>query len=148
LIILLILEEERKLWSYWFTSVPLFRYSDLRKSTHHSPWLISVLIIFFISLSGVRLSPLDTVANTGLFYQPQLTDNGNCRAIGGMKTGSENRSTRRKPSPVPLCPQQIPHDLTRAQTRAAAVGIQRLTAWAMARPEYSYLDHWLDRQVS
>jgi hypothetical protein len=32
---------------------------------------------------------------------------------------------------------KIPHDQTRARTRAAAVGSQRLTAWAMARP-YSY----------
>jgi hypothetical protein len=30
---------------------------------------------------------------------------------------------------------KIPHDQTRARTRAAAVGSQRLTAWAMARPE-------------
>jgi hypothetical protein len=29
---------------------------------------------------------------------------------------------------------QIPLDQTRARTRAAAVGSQRLTAWAMARP--------------
>jgi hypothetical protein len=29
---------------------------------------------------------------------------------------------------------KIPHDQTRAWTRAAAVGSQRLTAWAMARP--------------
>jgi hypothetical protein len=36
--------------------------------------------------------------------------------------------------PTPLCPPQIPHNQTRARTRAAAVGSQRLTAWAMARP--------------
>jgi hypothetical protein len=36
---------------------------------------------------------------------------------------------------VPLCPAQIPHDLTWDRTRAAAVASQRLTAWAMARPE-------------
>jgi hypothetical protein len=46
----------------------------------------------------------------------------------------ENRSTRRKPAPLPLCPPQIPHDLTWYRTRAIAVGSQRLTAWAMARP--------------
>jgi hypothetical protein len=41
--------------------------------------------------------------------------------------GRGNRSTRRKPAPVPLCPPQTPHAaLTR--TRAAAVGSQRLTA--------------------
>jgi hypothetical protein len=34
---------------------------------------------------------------------------------------------------VPLCPPQIPHDLTWDRTRAAAVGSQRLTAWAVAR---------------
>jgi hypothetical protein len=32
-----------------------------------------------------------------------------------------NRSTRRKPAPVPLCPPQIPYELTWARTRAAAV---------------------------
>jgi hypothetical protein len=31
---------------------------------------------------------------------------------------------------VPLCPPQIPHDLT----RAATMGSQRLTAWATGRP--------------
>jgi hypothetical protein len=45
-----------------------------------------------------------------------------------------NRSTRRKPAQVPLCPAQIQHDLTWARTRAAAVGSRRLTAWAMVRP--------------
>jgi hypothetical protein len=35
---------------------------------------------------------------------------------------------------VPLCPPQIPHDLTWDRPQAAAVGSQRLTAWAMARP--------------
>jgi hypothetical protein len=33
-------------------------------------------------------------------------------AVGGMRIGRGNRSTRRKPAPVPLCPPQIPHDLT------------------------------------
>jgi hypothetical protein len=35
--------------------------------------------------------------------------------------GRGNRSTRRKPSLVPRCPQQIPYDLTRARTVTAAV---------------------------
>jgi hypothetical protein len=39
-----------------------------------------------------------------------------------------------KPVPVPLCPPQIPHGLTRDRTRASAMGGRRLTAWAMARP--------------
>jgi hypothetical protein len=37
----------------------------------------------------------------------------------------------KKPVPVPLCPPQIPHGLTRDQT---AVWGCKLTAWAMARP--------------
>jgi hypothetical protein len=53
--------------------------------------------------------------------------------FGGMN-GRGNRSTGRKPAPAPLCPLQIPLDQTRDWTRAAAVGSQRLTASAMARP--------------
>jgi hypothetical protein len=53
---------------------------------------------------------------------------GDYGAIGGMKIGKGNRSTRRKPAPVPLCPPQIPLDQTGDRTRAAAVGSQGLTA--------------------
>jgi hypothetical protein len=37
---------------------------------------------------------------------------GDCGAIGGMKIGRGNRSTRRKTAPEPLCPPQIPLDQT------------------------------------
>jgi hypothetical protein len=50
-------------------------------------------------------------------------DNGE---IGGM-IGRGNRSTRREPAPVQLCPPQTPH-AARTRTRAVAVGSQRLTA--------------------
>jgi hypothetical protein len=40
--------------------------------------------------------------------------------------GKGNRSTRRKPAPVPLCAPQTLHT-ARTRTRAAAVGSQRLT---------------------
>jgi hypothetical protein len=33
-------------------------------------------------------------------------------AVGGMIIGKRNLNTRRKSAPVPLCPPQIPHDLT------------------------------------
>jgi hypothetical protein len=79
----------------------------------------------YIILSGVRLSPLVTAATTHLLDQPH---DGECGAIGGMKMGKENRSTWRKPVPVPLCPPQIPNDLTRGRTRVSAVISQRLTA--------------------
>jgi hypothetical protein len=47
----------------------------------------------------------------GLLYHPRLIDD-DYGAVGGMRIGRINRSTRRKPAPVPLCPPQIPHDLT------------------------------------
>jgi hypothetical protein len=65
---------------------------------------------------GVGLSPLRTAATSGLLYKPQMIDDGECRAIGEMKIGRRNRSTRRKPAPAPLCPPQIPHDQTREPT--------------------------------
>jgi hypothetical protein len=63
-----------------------------------------------------------------LLYQPRTIDNDDYGAIGGMRIGKGNRSTRRKPALVPLCPPQIPHDLTGARTRAVAVAYRRLTA--------------------
>jgi hypothetical protein len=89
----------------------------------------------------VGLSPLSTAATSGLLYKLQMIDEGDCGATGRMKIGRGNRSTRRKPAPVALCPPQIPHDQTRARTRASTVGSQRLTALAMARPSsHSYLN--------
>jgi hypothetical protein len=38
-----------------------------------------------------------------------------------------NRSTRRKPAPVPFYPPQIPHDMTRARTRAVVLVNMGLT---------------------
>jgi hypothetical protein len=81
-------------------------------------------IIIFI---GVRLSPIGTAATISVLCQPQMIDDGDCGAVGGMNIGRGNRSTRRKPAPMPLCPPQIPHGLTRARTRATAVGSQRVT---------------------
>jgi hypothetical protein len=107
--------------SLWFNSVQL---NNLQTNKH-----------FIINISWVRLSPLGTAAATGLLYLPRMIDDGDCGATDGMKNGRGNRGTRRKPAPVPLCPPQIPHDLTRVRTRAAAAGSQRLTAWAMTRPK-------------
>jgi hypothetical protein len=50
-----------------------------------------------------------------------------------MKIGRRNRSTRRKPIPMPFCLPLIPHGLTWARIQNAAVGSGRLTACAMAR---------------
>jgi hypothetical protein len=47
--------------------------------------------------------------------------------IDGIMIGRGNRSTRRKPAPVPLYPSQTPH-AAQTRTRAPVVGSQRLTA--------------------
>jgi hypothetical protein len=81
-----------------------------------------------------KLGPLGTSATEWpIVPAPGDYDDGE---FGGMKIGRGNWSTRRKPAPAPLCPLQIPLDQTRVWNRAAAVGSQRLTAWAMARPYY------------
>jgi hypothetical protein len=68
------------------------------------------------------------------FYQPRMIHDEKCEAVDGIKICKGNRITRRKPEPMPLCPPQIPHDLTWYQTRAAAVRSRRITAWVMTRP--------------
>jgi hypothetical protein len=71
-------------------------------------------ILVLAAWGGVRLSPLGT-------YQPQMIDGDECGAIGRMRTGRENQSTRRKPVPVPLTPPQIPHNLTWVRTQTTTV---------------------------
>jgi hypothetical protein len=81
---------------------------------------------------GVQLGPRGTAAtNRPIVPAPGDYDDGE---IGGMMIGMGNRSTWRKPAPVLLCPPQTPHAAW-TRTRAAAVGIQRLTTLATARPE-------------
>jgi hypothetical protein len=57
-----------------------------------------------------------------------MIDDDEYGAVGGMPIGKGNRSTGRNPATVPHSPPQIPHDLTWARTRAAAMGSQQLTA--------------------
>jgi hypothetical protein len=55
---------------------------------------------------GVQLRPLGTAStNRPIVPAPGDYDDGE---IGGMMIGKKNRSTRRKPAPVSLCPPQIP----------------------------------------
>jgi hypothetical protein len=83
----------------------------------------SILFFFLIGWDWVHmvLRPL-----FGLLYQPQMIDDER-GAIGGMWIGRGNRSSRIKPASIQFCPPQIPHDLTRARTRATTVGSRRLT---------------------
>jgi hypothetical protein len=81
----------------------------------------------------MSVDSIKTAATTGLLYQPQMIVDCDCGAIGGMKICRGNRSTQRKPATAPFCLPQIPHNQTRAGTRASALGSQRLTAWVMTR---------------
>jgi hypothetical protein len=65
---------------------------------------------FSLLFAGSGSESIVTEATTGLLYQPRMLD------VGGM-LGRGN--------PVQLCPPQIPHDLTQARARAAAVGNRR-----------------------
>jgi hypothetical protein len=67
------------------------------------------IIMIIIIISWVRLSLL-VLRPIGLLYQPQMIGDDDCGEIGGMKISRGNRTTRRKPTPAPLCPPQIPHD--------------------------------------
>jgi hypothetical protein len=74
---------------------------------------------------GVQLGPLGTAAtNRPIMPAPGVYDDGE---IGGMMIGREN---------LPQCRfvHHKPHMLSGCEPGAAAVGSQRLTAWATARP--------------
>jgi hypothetical protein len=57
---------------------------------HKTRSVINNFSLIIIILNGVRLSPLGIVDPTGLLYQPQMIDDGDCGAIGGMKIGRGN----------------------------------------------------------
>jgi hypothetical protein len=78
----------------------------------------------YIGGGGVQLGPLGTAA-TNTPIVPALGDYDD-EKIGGMIDRGD-RSTGRKPAPVPLCPPQTPHAVQMG-TRAAAVLSKRLTA--------------------
>jgi hypothetical protein len=70
------------------------------------------------------LGPFGTAAtNQPIVPVPGDYDDGE---VCGM-IGRGNRSTRRKPAPMSLCPPQNPH-VARTRTRPAAVGRQLLIA--------------------
>jgi hypothetical protein len=102
--------------------------------------------VIIIIISGVGLSPLGTAATSGLLYKPQMTDEDDCGAIGGINIDRGNRSTRRKPAPAPLCPPQIPHDQTRAWTpgrRGGKPATNRLSYGAAF-----WVPHYLDNRLT
>jgi hypothetical protein len=63
-------------------------------------------VFFLLGWSGIE--SIITEATTGLVYQPQMKDDDECGAIGGM-FGKGNRNTVTKPAPVKLCPPGLEH---------------------------------------
>jgi hypothetical protein len=64
-----------------------------------------------------------------------------CGAVGGgTRIGRENRRTRKKPSPVPLRPPQIPHDLTQDRNWGEASG-KSPELWYSPKVFMRYMDN-------
>jgi hypothetical protein len=75
--------------------------TDLRPRCTSSGLPISPIIInYYYWWGGTKT--LGTAATSGLLYKPQMIDEDDCGAVGGMKIGRGNRSTRRKPAQAPL----------------------------------------------
>jgi hypothetical protein len=92
--------------------------------THDTFWGLT-------DFDGVRLRLWTATTNGHIVHPP---DDTNLEGNGGMMMIRENRRTRGKSVPLPLCTSQIPHGLTRTRSRFSAVRGLRLTAWVTARP--------------
>jgi hypothetical protein len=57
-------------------------------------------VLVLLSSGGVRMSPLGTSAIIWAIVPSPGDDK--CGAVGGMRNGRGDRSTRKKPAPVPL----------------------------------------------
>jgi hypothetical protein len=70
-----------------FAGRQVCNYNRKQLSSFQSTTAVNLFVfcVFINIVSGVRLSPLGTAATTGLLYQPQTIDDGDCGEIGGMK---------------------------------------------------------------
>jgi hypothetical protein len=109
-------------------------------------YILPRTLFFFLNWPSGWWSPIGSIRHCDhkrlIVPAPDDYDDGE---ICGM-IGRGNRSTRRKPASVPVCPPQNPHAaLTRI--RATAVGSQRLTAWGhsilLASIYYKNVHEWL-----
>jgi hypothetical protein len=104
----------------------------LRNTGKLTPWLHGVFIVTTVRTSSIRISLSGGVESNwvhsarrpliGPLYLPLVIMKMENFVEGG------NRSCRRKPVPVQLCPPQMPLDQTRDRTRVAAVR-SRLELW-------------------
>jgi hypothetical protein len=80
-----------------------------------------------------------TSTHSRLLCLTPMIDEDDFWKIGGMKTGWGNRSTRRKPTPAPLCPPQNPTWQTRSRTpdRSGGKPATNRLSYGVARPIFS-----------
>jgi hypothetical protein len=94
--------------------------------------------LVFFSGEGRRSRRYGRTAALRLIMQPYDEDDDDdyyffvlCRVMEHRWNEIDRRKPKysgEKPVPVPLCPPQIPHGVSRDRTRASAVGCRRLTA--------------------
>jgi hypothetical protein len=73
---------------------------------HPPPPPGGLMVLFFARVAQTPLVPRPSIS---LLYQHWKTDEKDCQATGGMNESQGNRSTQRKPAPVPLWPPQTTH---------------------------------------
>jgi hypothetical protein len=111
--------EERNQYYQWYWQYKETNWTVLAKRwtwsrRKNTLWVKDVTVFFYYWWGGTKSTRY--CGTSGLLHNPQMIDEGDRGAIGGMKIGRGNRSTSRKPASAPLCPPQIPHDQTRART--------------------------------
>jgi hypothetical protein len=104
-------------------------YFQLFCSSSH---FLMIIRLFFPLKVGVGQTQAWMPAYVSILRIPQMI--WVCRATVEWYWQGKTEELGEKPVPVPLCPPQIPHGLTRERTRTSAVRGRRLTTWAMARP--------------
>jgi hypothetical protein len=92
-----------------------------------NPWLFFLNFLGWSETVHLVRRPL-----IGLLYQPRMIVD-ECGAVGGMRIGRGNQNIRTKPAPVPFRPPQIPHDMTLARDRVAAVGSRQTNRLSYGR---------------
>jgi hypothetical protein len=94
-------------------------------------------MFYFLLLELWEVESILGPRGTAAMYWPIVLVPGDCEdgEVGGMKFGLQGKSKySEKTCPGAILSTTNPTCQTRARTRAAAVGSQRLTATAMARP--------------
>jgi hypothetical protein len=89
---------------------------------------VSKFFLLLVYGAGVEPSPLLLWSFIGLLYQPLMIDGDDFGVNSGKNECQGNPKCSEKTVPVPpLCPPQIPHDLIRDRTWAAAEESRRLS---------------------